>query len=90
MHEILRQESVKTHNLTRAKAKPFHVTQTEEKAMMDLKKFYNAANVFDEYIFVERAENAILATPVWSNRKNWNITYFQAVKELIGYGACLS
>lgn len=62
---ILKEESVQSENLNRAKSQPFHVTQMEEKAMSELKTFYNADNVFDESITIERVEKAVLATPIW-------------------------
>ena len=42
----------------------------EEKAMSDLRAFYNADNVFDEFITVERVDKRVLATPVWKKTKN--------------------
>lgn len=70
---ILKEESVQSENLSRAMSQPFHVTQMEEKAMSELKTFYNADNVFDESITVQRVQRAVLATPVWK-RSNSNHT----------------
>ena len=70
LHQILHEESKQSANLTKAKSKPFHVTQLEEKAMSELKHFYNAENVFDERITVQRVDQGILATPIWKKSKN--------------------
>ena len=64
------EECVQSQNLTKAQSKPFHITQMEEKAMSDLRAFYNADNVFDEFITVERVDKRVLATPVWKKTKN--------------------
>ena len=66
---LLQEECVQSQNLTKAKSKPFHVTQLEEKAMSELRAFYNADNVFDEFITVERVDKRVLATPVWKKSK---------------------
>ena len=70
LQEILHEESLQSANLSKAKSKPFSTTQLEEKAMADLKNFYNADNVFDECISVQRVEQAVLATPIWKRAKN--------------------
>ncbi len=70
LHEILQEESQQSLNLSRAQAKPFHVTQIEEKAMAELRAFYNADQVFDEFIIVQRVEeHKVLATPIWNRNK---------------------
>ena len=46
-------------------SKPLHVTQIEEKAMEELKKFYNVSSCRDEIITVSRLQTVSLATPVW-------------------------
>ena len=66
---LSQEECVQSQNLTKAKSKPFHVTQLEEKAMSELRAFYNADNVFDEFITVERVDKRVLATPVWKKSK---------------------
>merc|ERR1712156_632389 len=70
LQNILQEECVQSQNLTKAQSKPFHITQMEEKAMSDLRAFYNADNVFDEFITVERVDKRVLATPVWKKTKN--------------------
>ena len=67
--EILREENEQSQNLTRARSKPFNVTQLEESAIQELKTFYNVDSVFDEFITVERVEQGVLATPIWRKRK---------------------
>ena len=69
LQQILREESVQNQNLTKAKSKPFHVTQLEEKAMAELRTFYNVDNVFDEFITIERVDQRVLATPIWKKSK---------------------
>ena len=69
LHQILHEESKQSANLTKAKSKPFHVTQLEEKAMSELRDFYNADNVFDERITVQRVDQGVLATPIWKKSK---------------------
>ena len=42
------------------------MTQTEERAMQELRAFYNAEGVFDEHITVTRVEADLpMETPVW-------------------------
>ena len=71
LHEILHEETRQSANLSKAKSKPFHVTQLEEKAMSDLREFYNADNVFDERITVQRVDQGVLATPIWKKSKSF-------------------
>ena len=70
LQEILHEESQQSANLNKAKSKPFSTTQLEEKAMADLKNFYNADNVFDECITVQRVNQGVLATPIWKKAKH--------------------
>ena len=63
---ILKDEVRQTANLFRAKSKSLEVTQLEEKAIMELMKFYSAKSVQDEIITVERVDEGPLATPVWN------------------------
>ena len=63
--QILQEEVKHTDNLHRAKSKPLSLTQIEEKAIEELKVFYNADNATDEIITVSRVQTGPLATPVW-------------------------
>ncbi|KAJ3638755.1 hypothetical protein MTP99_002089 [Tenebrio molitor] len=47
------------------KSKLLIYTQIEDKAIEDLIKFYNAENVTDEFITVERVNMGAVAAPVW-------------------------
>ncbi len=69
MKQILQEEAVQSHNLVRAQSKPLYVTQIEEEAIEQLKKFYNVDQVFDESITVDRVEQRVMATPVWKRFK---------------------
>ena len=69
LHDILREENEQSQNLTRARSKPFNVTQLEETAIQELRTFYNVDSVFDEFITVERVDQGVLATPIWRKRK---------------------
>ena len=68
--DIQIKEEREFRNLKRATSKPLAVTQLEEKAIEELKRFYNVDRVFDENITVMRAtegdDAAQMATPVWN------------------------
>ena len=63
--DILQSEAEQSESYERARAKPLYVTQAEEKAIEELKEFYNVDNVFDELISVVRVGAGPMATPVW-------------------------
>ncbi len=64
--QILNQEKKESENLFRAATKPLWVTQIEEKAIEELKVFYNVEKCFDENVKVSRVdEDRVLATPIW-------------------------
>ncbi|KAK9507028.1 hypothetical protein O3M35_008859 [Rhynocoris fuscipes] len=65
LFEIISNEQKEKHNWMKMKSKPFHLTQMEDAAMDDLITFYNANNVFDERITVERVLPLNIAKPVW-------------------------
>ena len=66
LQQILNQEKKESENLFRAAPKPLWVTQIEEKAIEELKVFYNVEKCFDENVKVSRAdEDRVLATPIW-------------------------
>lgn len=68
--EIMAQEVKEKEVLEKVRSKPLHLTQIEEKAIEELKRFYNVDNVKDEIISVGRVERAaVAATPVWRGRQ---------------------
>lgn len=52
--KILEDERKQREYYNKMKSKSLLLTQTEEAAIAELKKFYNIDNVFDEYIVIER------------------------------------
>ena len=67
--DIMNQEQMEKFSLYKAQSKSLTATQLEEKAIEELKVFYNVENTFDEFIFVERASDFVLATPVWNPKR---------------------
>ena len=67
--EIMHQEAIQKQNLHRIQSKSLAITQIEEKAIEELKAFYNVDNVYEELITVTRANTSAMATPVWNPRK---------------------
>ena len=68
--QIMKEDHSKEEELLRVQSKPLHITQIEEKAIEELKQFYNVETCRDEIITVERVKKGALATPVWKkNRK---------------------
>ncbi|XP_073985651.1 inhibitor of Bruton tyrosine kinase [Rhodnius prolixus] len=65
LFEIISNEQKEKDNWKKMKCKSFHLTQIEDAAMDDLIAFYNANNVFDERITVERVLPLNIAQPVW-------------------------
>ena len=63
--EILSSEVQQTENLERARAKPLSSTQTEERAIQDLRRFYSAETSFEEEISVVRKSVGPMAAPTW-------------------------
>ena len=63
--QIMKEDVRKEEHLLKVQSKPLHVTQIEERAIEELKKFYNVSSCKDEIITVTRFERATLATPVW-------------------------
>lgn len=51
---IQENERLQRENYEKMKSKPLHLTQIEEQAIEELKKFYNVENCYDEYITIER------------------------------------
>ena len=68
--QIMKEDHSKEEELIRVQSKPLQITQIEEKAIEELKQFYNVDTCRDETITVERVKKGALATPVWKkNRK---------------------
>lgn len=57
--EILADERKQKAYYIKMKNKPLHLTQIEEKAIDELKTFYNVEDLCDEHIVVERCENVM-------------------------------
>ncbi|XP_038047379.1 inhibitor of Bruton tyrosine kinase-like [Patiria miniata] len=69
LSEIIKTETEERETLARTLKKPFSLIQIEEKAIEELRAFYNTADRADEYITVERATN-VVATPLWRKSKD--------------------
>lgn len=68
--DIIADELQQRDNLAKMKTKSLQLTQLEDKAMEDLLSFYNASNVFDERITVQRVLTTNIARPTWiTNRR---------------------
>lgn len=67
---IIADELQQRDNLTKMKTKSLQLTQLEDKAMEDLLSFYNASNVFDERITVQRVVTTNIAKPTWIARRH--------------------
>ena len=65
MQTIMSNDARESENLIKAKSKPFHITQIEEKAIAELGNFYNVANCKDETITITRVNKGTIATPIW-------------------------
>ena len=64
--QILHEERKESENLVRAIAKPLASTQIEERAIAELRRFYNVDNCFDENVEIDRVDSRrVLATPIW-------------------------
>ena len=64
--QILHEERKESENLVRAIAKPLASTQIEERAIAELRRFYNVDNCFDENVEIDRVDRRrVLATPIW-------------------------
>lgn len=65
--KILQDERRQKEYFNKMKSKSLLLTQIEETAIIELKKFYNVENVFDEYIEIERKSNV----PLTMNFCSW-------------------
>ncbi|KAL1502111.1 hypothetical protein ABEB36_007304 [Hypothenemus hampei] len=62
---IISSEKKQKENLIKITSKQLVYTQIEDKAIEELRKFYNADNVEDEIILIERVSMGAVALPVW-------------------------
>lgn len=76
-----------SENLSRAITKPLWVTQIEEKALEELRQFYNVDRCFDENVTIARLDqDRIMATPIWKKNLSSKKWYSQVVINLLfGY-----
>ena len=68
--EIVREDIVKEENLVKVKSKSLNITQIEEKAIEELRKFYNVDHCQDEVITISRQPRGTIAAPIWRKKKN--------------------
>ena len=66
--QIIKEDIVKEENLVKVKSKPLNITQIEEKAIEELRKFYNVAHCQDEVITISRRPKGTIAAPVWKKK----------------------
>ena len=65
----MHQEVIQKENINRAQSKSLTAIELEERAIEELKAFYNVENIFDEFITVERTNTCAIATPVWNTKR---------------------
>lgn len=66
---IIKNEKQQKVYYEKTKMKSLALTQLEESAIEELKKFYNVENVFDESIKVERRQKVTINFAVWQHQK---------------------
>lgn len=66
---IIKSEKEQKVYYEKTKMKSLALTQMEEAAIEELKKFYNVENVFDESIKVERRQKVTINFAVWQHQK---------------------
>lgn len=66
---IIRDEKQQKVYYEKTKMKSLALTQMEEAAIEELKRFYNVENVFDESIKVERRQKVTINFAVWQHQK---------------------
>ena len=66
---IMQADAKEEENLTKIASKPLNLTQIEERAIEELRAFYNAEGATDEVITVTRVQKGVMATPVWKRVK---------------------
>ncbi|XP_060529154.1 inhibitor of Bruton tyrosine kinase isoform X4 [Cylas formicarius] len=65
MENIMESEKRQKENLIKIKSKSLALTQLEDKAIEELRSFYNIENTVDEVITIERVSIGVIASPVW-------------------------
>jgi len=66
---IMQADAKEEENLTKIASKPLNLTQIEERAIEELRAFYNVDGATDEVITVTRVQKGVMATPVWKRVK---------------------
>lgn len=66
---IIKNEKQQKVYYEKTKMKSLALTQLEEEAIEELKRFYNVENVFDESIKVERRQKVTINFAVWQHQK---------------------
>ena len=69
--KIIQEDITKEENLIKVMSKSLNITQIEEKAIEELKKFYNVDQCQDEIITISRQPRgsmALVAAPVWKKK----------------------
>merc|ERR1719370_2836932 len=62
---IMQADAKEEENLTKITSKPLNITQIEERAIEELRTFYNADGATGEVITVTRVQKGVMAAPVW-------------------------
>ena len=62
---IMQADAKEEENLTKIASKPLNLTQIEERAIEELRAFYNADGATGEIITVTRVQKGVMAVPVW-------------------------
>ena len=62
---IMQADAKEVENLTKITSKPLNITQIEERAIEELRTFYNADGATGELITVARVQKGAMAAPVW-------------------------
>ena len=62
---IMQADAKEEENLTKIASKPLNLTQIEERAIEELRAFYNADGATGEIITVTRVQKGVMAAPVW-------------------------
>ena len=62
---IMQADAKEVENLTKITSKPLNITQIEERAIEELRIFYNADGATGELITVTRVQKGVMAAPVW-------------------------
>merc|ERR1719192_1967523 len=66
---IMQADAKEEENLTKIASKPLNLTQIEERAIEELRAFYNADGATGEIITVTRVPKGVMAAPVWKRVK---------------------